>query len=428
MRFLNSFSALLLFFPMASFAQVPIQDMKEVGQDVSLPQPKLTKDKVVRRVDIEGWKGDQTPKAPQGFKVTRFAKDLKNPRSVYVLPNGDVLVAEATGIWKPALSANRVTLLRDTDKDGVADEKTTFLDGLTRPYGMLVMGDYFYVANTDGIMRYPYRLGQKKIEGKGEEILELPAGGYNNHWTRNIIANKDGTKIMVSVGSGSNNGENGMDKEARRANILEINPDGSGEEIFAAGLRNPVGMDYEPVTGALWTAVNERDELGDNLVPDYITSVKRGGFYGWPYAYFGPNEDPRMKDVRPDLVKSTLVPDYALGSHTASLGMAFYTKEAFPEHYQGGAFVAQHGSWNRTEYSGYQVVFVPFKKGKPNGKAEPFLTGFIKNAEEDEAFGRPVDVKVTPEGALLVTDDSGDTVWQVTAEPSAKKSSKKATK
>jgi glucose/arabinose dehydrogenase len=251
-----------------------------------------------------------------------------------------------------------------------------------------------------------------EITSAGEKILELPAGGYNNHWTRNLIASKDGSKIYVSVGSGSNVAEHGMENEIRRADILEINPDGTGERIFAGGLRNPVGMDWEPQTGALWTAVNERDGLGDELVPDYITSVKDGGFYGWPFAYFGQNEDPRLKGQRPDLVQKTLVPDVPVGAHTASLGIVFYTGTAFPKKYAGGAFVGQHGSWNRSQFSGYKVIFVPFANGKPS-QPEDFLTGFIADENKSEVYGRPVGVATLNDGSILVSDDSGNTIWRI---------------
>ena len=280
---------------------------------------------------------------------------------------------------------------------------------------MALVGDELYVANTDGVVRFPYREGQTRIDAPGELILPLPAGGYNNHWTRNIIASPDGQKLYVSVGSASNVGEYGMDEEIRRANILEINPDGSGEKVFASGLRNPNGMDWAPETGALWTAVNERDGLGDDLVPDYITSVRDSGFYGWPYSYYGQNEDPRRAGERPDLVARAIVPDYALGSHTASLGLVFYDGDSFPERYRGGAFIGQRGSWNRSEFSGYKVVFVPFDGGQPSGAPEDFLTGFIADPERGEAYGRPVGLALLPDGSLLVADDAGNTVWRVEA-------------
>jgi len=288
-----------------------------------------------------------------------------------------------------------------------------FLEKLNKPLGMLVLKGYFYVANTDGLYRYPYKDGETKITSKGQKIVDLPAGGYNNHWTRNLLANADGSKIYISVGSASNVADHGIDEEKRRANILEINPDGSGERIYASGLRNPVGMGWAPGSNVLWTAVNERDKLGDELVPDYITSVKDGGFYGWPYAYFGQNEDPRRKGERPDLVAKTIVPDVPVGSHTASLGLAFYNKTQFPAKYHNGVFVGQHGSWNRSTLSGYKVVFVPFENGKPAGKPEDFLTGFAES--EKKVYGRPVGVTVMNDGSLLVNDDSGNVIWRVSA-------------
>lgn len=402
-----------------------------VAQQVSLPQPYETKS-VKNYSKVIGWSGDKKPTAPEGFAVTKYATDLVNPRWIYQAPNGDIFVAEAntesnaakkvveevTGKAKSQRlgeSANRITLLRDANQDGKPEVRQVFLTGLNKPFGMLMLGNFFYVANTDGLWRYPYREGQMQLTNKGEKIADLPAGGYNNHWTRNLIANADGSKIYVSVGSASNVGEHGMDEEKRRACILEMNPDGSNERIYASGLRNPVGMDWAPDTKILWTAVNERDELGDELVPDYITSVKENGFYGWPYAYFGSNEDPRMKDKRPDLVQKALVPEVALGSHTASLGLAFYDKKKFPEKYQNGAFIGQHGSWNRSQLSGYKVVFVPFRDGKPSGKPEDFLTGFVANIEESEVYGRPVGVTVLADGSLLVADDSANTIWRVSA-------------
>lgn len=381
------------------------------GKKVNLPAPYAT-ESVKRNSKVIGWPADKKPVAPPGFTVTKFAGDLKNPRWIYQAPNGDIFVSEAS--TNRSKSANQITLFRDTNKDGIPDIREVFLKDLNQPFGMLVLNNYFYVANTDGIFRYPYKTGDKQITAAPEKIMELPAGGYNNHWTRNIISNKQGTKLYVSVGSGSNVAEHGIDHEKRRANILEINPDGSGERIYAAGLRNPVGMDWQPGTQILWTAVNERDNLGDELVPDYMTSVKEGGFYGWPYAYFGANEDPRMKGERPDLVQKTLVPDVPLGAHTASLGLAFYTQKAFPIKYHNGAFIGQHGSWNRSEFSGYKVVFVPFKNGSA-GEPEDFLTGFMADESNNEVYGRPVCVTVLNDGSLLVTDDSGNTIWRVSA-------------
>lgn len=378
--------------------------------DITLPAPFATESET-KRSDMEDWPEGTTPTAPAGFTVTKFATDLKNPRNTYIAPNGDIFVAESN----TKSSADQITIFRDKDKDGTYETRQVYAEGLNMPYGMLVVKDYFYVANTDGLYRYPYTPASLKITGKGEKIVSLPAGGYNNHWTRNLLANADGSKIYISVGSASNVAEHGMDTEIRRANILEINPDGSGERIYASGLRNPVGMDWNPANKELWTAVNERDELGDNLVPDYITSVKEGGFYGWPYSYFGQIEDPRMKGAGKELVAKAIVPDVPTGNHTATLGLTFYNANAFPAQYKNGAFAGQHGSWNRSVLSGYKVIFVPFKNGKPSGPPQDFLTGFIANEEKATAYGRPVDVTVMNDGSLLVNDDSGNTLWKVTA-------------
>ncbi|MGF7217527.1 glucose/arabinose dehydrogenase [Spirosoma lacussanchae] len=400
--------------------------------DLKLPAPYATKS-AAHFSNVVGWSEGQMPKAPAGFTVSEYARDFDSPRWIYVAPNGDIFVAESKterkGIKTKVVNAvsgknksepggespNRITILRDTNKDGKPDLRQAFVTGLNQPFGMLVLGDKFYVANTDGLLMFPYKTGQTTLTGQGKKILELPAGGYNNHWTRNLLASPDGKKIYISVGSGSNVGENGMEHEVRRANILEINPDGSGERIYASGLRNPVGMDWQPGNGSpvLFTAVNERDELGDDLVPDYLTSVKAGAFYGWPYSYFGANEDPRRKGERPDLVEKTVVPDVPLGSHTASLGLAFYDQKAFPERYHNGAFIGQHGSWNRSEFSGYKVVFVPFENGKP-GKPEDFLTGFVAGKDKD-VYGRPVGVSVLPDGSMLVADDAAGRIWRVAA-------------
>jgi glucose/arabinose dehydrogenase len=401
------------------------------NQAVDLPSPFATKS-VMNFSNVIGWSGGKTPTAPSGFIVSMFADSLDNPRWIYAAPNGDVLIAEAnttTGAIKKvknavagkskseneSSSANRITLFRDADGDGRYETLSIFLEGLNQPLGMLVMGNNFYVANTDGIVQYLYTAGATKITGAGKKILSLPAGGYNNHWTRNLLAAKDGSKIYVSVGSGSNVAEHGMQNEVRRADILEINPDGSGERIYASGLRNPVGLGWAPGTQTLWAAVNERDEMGDELVPDYLTSVKEGGFYGWPYSYFGQHEDPRMKDsMRAALVKKTRVPDVALGAHTASLGLAFDAANKFPGKWSGGAFIGQHGSWNRSQLSGYKVVFVPFKGGRPSGAPEDFLTGFVAG-KGNNVYGRPVGVAFTKRGSLLVADDASNTVWEVKA-------------
>jgi glucose/arabinose dehydrogenase len=393
-----------------ALAKQPGNIVKTAIGKITLPPPYATESKT-NNSRVLKWPDGKTPKAPEGFTVTKFADGLENPRWTYIAPNNDIFVVESG----TRTSKNQITVFRDANKDGKFETRNVFISNLNRPFGMLVLKDFFYIANTDGLYRYPYKNNPLKLETQGTKILELPAGGYNNHWTRNIISNQDGSKIYVSVGSGSNVAENGIDKEIRRAAILEINPDGTGEKIYASGLRNPVGMDWNPVNSELWTAVNERDELGDDLVPDYVTSVKRDGFYGWPYSYFGNIPDPRMKGERKDLVAKAIVPDVPVGPHTASLGLAFYDKNAFPEKYKNGIFVGQHGSWNRAKISGYKVVFVPFANGKPSGKPEDFLTGFIADEAKAEVYGRPVAVTVMNDGSLLVNDDSGNTIWKVTA-------------
>jgi glucose/arabinose dehydrogenase len=403
----------------------------DVKQEVDLPAPFETKS-VKNYCEVIGWPAGKTPVAPAGFTVSLFADSLRNPRNIYIAPNGDILVSEAntepkgvkkigakiTGVDKSqnlGKSANRITLLRDANGDGKPDMQSVFLSNLNQPYGMLILGNAFYVANTDGIWKYNYTSGQTKIEGPGKMILSLPAGGYNNHWTRNLRANADDSKIFVSVGSGTNVADHGMENERRRADILEINPDGTGERIYASGLRNPVGIDLQPGTNTLYTVVNERDGLGDDLVPDYLTGVKEGGFYGWPWAYFGQHEDPRPEPKRPEMVKKTLVPDLSLGSHTASLGLAFYTGDKFPSKYKGGAFIGQHGSWNRSALSGYKVVYVPFTNNKSANKTEDFLTGFIADANKKQVYGRPVGIAVAKDGSVLVADDASNGIWRVSA-------------
>lgn len=402
------------------------------SQSDTLPQPFATKS-VRNYSKVIGWPAGKTPVAPAGFTVKAFATGLVNPRNIYVADNGDVFIAQANtevkGIKKIGAniigasksqrlgtSPNSIVLLRDENKDGTPERQTIFLSGLNQPFGMLIINNHFYVANTDGLWRYPYKTGDTVITAKGEKILSLPAGGYNNHWTRNLLANKSKTKIYITVGSGSNVAEHGIANEIRRANIIEINPDGTGERIYASGLRNPVGMDWEPGSNTLWTTVNERDELGDELVPDYATGVKENGFYGWPYSYFGQHKDPRMeKEQRPDLVAKAIVPDVPLGSHTASLGLVFYSKNNFPAKYRNGMFIGQHGSWNRSVLSGYKVVFVPFANGKPSGPPEDFLTGFIADLDKKEVYGRPVNLAVLQNGTLLLADDAANTIWAITA-------------
>lgn len=398
----------------------------------TLPRPFATKS-VSNFSKVVGWKDGRTPKAPKGFKVTKYADGFDNPRWLYELPNGDILVAQSNsnygffkqiGAWiigagkskNLSHSADVITLLRDTNNDGTPDIRETFLEqGLNQPFGMLVLEDAFYVANTDGLISYPYQEGDTKITARGKEILPLPAGKVNQHWTRNIIANQEGSKIYIAIGSGTNIAEKGIEKELLKANILEYNRHSKDLSVYASGLRNPVGMDWEPETKTLWTVVNERDGLGNNLVPDYLTSVKKNGFYGWPYSYFG-IKDPRVEIEKPGTYSATLIPDFALQAHTASLGLVFYTGNSFPEKYHGGAFVVQHGSWNRKKLSGYKVVFIPFENGKPSGEPQDFLTGFIIDPDDDKVYGRPVGAIVTGDGSLLITDDKTHTVWRVSAE------------
>jgi glucose/arabinose dehydrogenase len=404
---------------------------RDVGPKPQLPPPDPARSGT-KFAKVIGWTRDGAPQAPDGFAVTLFAANLQNPRWLHVLPNGDVLVAEsrteaperlpaevrkeleAAGTFGP--SANRISRLRDKDGDGRAETRETFLEGLNRPFGMLALGNRFYVANTDALLRYPFDSARGRVTGQGRKILDLPAGGYNNHWTRNVIASRDGSKLYVTVGSGTNVDEERVDrKDPRRAAVLEVNPDGSGMRVFASGLRNPNGLDWEPATGALWTAVNERDELGDDLVPDYITSVREGAFYGWPFAYWGPNEDPRLKGEAPELVAKAIAPDFATGAHTASLGLVFGGGLRFPDRYQNGAFIGQHGSWNRSRLTGYRVAFVPFENGRPSGTMEDFLGGFIADSAKGAVWGRPVGLAVAADGALLVADDAGNRIWRIAA-------------
>jgi glucose/arabinose dehydrogenase len=389
----------------------------------TLPQPYETRS-VVNFCKVLGWSGGKTPVAPEGFKVQSFGTGFMNPRWIYQLPNGDILVAECKKEPKgPAKliagksqskveGGNRIVILRDADHDGQPEIQQAFITDLHLPFGMLVLNDYFYVACTDAVWRYKYKSGDLAITSPAEKVSELPAEG--RHWTKSLVASPDGKKIYVGVGSGSDVGENGMQSENRRACILQMDPDGSHEKVYASGLRNPVGMDWHPGTGMLWTAVNERDMLGDDLVPDYATSVKEDGFYGWPYSYFGQHIEPRIKekDQRKDLVEKAIVPDVDLGSHTASLGFAFYTKNKFPSKYQNGAFIGQHGSWNRSNPSGYKVVFIPFNGSKP-GKPEDFLTGFMADEKKNHVYGRPVGVLPLADGSLLVADDAGNMIWRV---------------
>jgi hypothetical protein len=402
------------------------------GANPNLPAPAQGLP-TVNPAPVAPWPEGAAPVAPDGFVVTRYAEGLEHPRWIYRLPNNDVLIAESStlpsrgqgimgwvrnsvqrraGALSP--SADRITLLRDTDLDGDVDERHVFAEDLNQPFGMALAGGYIYVGNTDAVVRFAYTPGMNSVTGAPETVLELPYhDGDNGHWTRNLIANADGSKLYVSVGSATNVADNGMDIEAGRAAIWEFNPDGSEARVFASGLRNPVGMGWAPVSGALWVAVNERDMLGDDLVPDYMTSVRDGGFYGWPYYYWGDHRDERVDIPANVRLQAAITPDYALGAHTASLGLMFNTGAALGARYQGGAFIGQHGSWNRSQRVGYKVIFVPFENGQPSGAPQDFLSGFL-NAE-GEAMGRPVGVASDGTGALLTADDVGNIIWRVAA-------------
>ncbi|PZP26392.1 PQQ-dependent sugar dehydrogenase [Pseudomonas kuykendallii] len=411
-------------------ATLPIAD--SYGPQPRLPEPASSLLPTVNIAKARGWADGQTPVAAQGLQVQAFAQGLEHPRTLLVLPDGDILVTETDAPPKPddgngvkawltkkgmqragsgLGSANRITLLRDADGDGVAEIKSAYIEGLNSPFGMALVGDTLYVANTDAVVSFPYREGALRIDEPGKKIVDLPAGSINHHWTKDLVASRDGSLLYVSVGSNSNVAENGIDAERDRAGILEVDPARGTSRLFAAGLRNPNGLAWQPESGELWVAVNERDEIGSDLVPDYMTSVKSGGFYGWPYSYYGQHVDSRVQPPRPDLVAKAIVPDYALGAHTASLGLTFYQGDLL-KRYSGGAFVGQHGSWNREPRSGYKVIYVPFANGRPAGPPEDVLTGFL--SDDGEALGRPVGVATDRQGALLVADDVGDTVWRVT--------------
>ena len=420
--------------------QLPVSS--GMGARPLLPPPDPSLIPVVHVAPARGWPPEGKPIGADGTSVAAFARDLSHPRWLYVLPNGDVLVAETNAPERPkanpgikgwffkryqkkaggaAPSANRISLLRDADGDGVAETRTVFLSGLNSPFGMALVGDDLYVANTDAVLRFPYQAGAVQIAAPGVKVAELPAGPINHHWTKGLVASADGAKLYASVGSNSNVAERGLENEEGRAAIWEIDAQTGGRRIFASGLRNPVGMAWEPETGALWTAVNERDELGNDLVPDYMTSVREGGFYGWPYSYHGQHIDTRVKPPRPDLVASALAPDFALGSHTASLGLAWAGDTSLPPPFRNGMFVGQHGSWNRKPRSGYKVIFVPFAQGRPSGEVVDVLTGFVNG--RGEAMGRPVGVAIDTRGALLLADDVGNVIWRVTSSSGARASS-----
>lgn len=420
----------------AACAQVPpASEASGYGSDPALPEPDHALIPTVNIAPAIGWPQGRMPVAAEGLRVTAFAQDLDHPRWLHVLPNGDVLVAETNAPKRPedsdglkgwimgklmkragaatTASANRIRLLRDTDDDGVADLSEILIEGLYSPFGMALANRRLYVANTDAVVSFPYAPGQIRVSAAPTPVVNLPAGPLNHHWTKNLIASADGSRLYVAIGSNSNVGENGLDKEEGRAAIWEIDLRNGDHRIYATGLRNPVGMAWEPQTRALWVAVNERDEIGDDLVPDYITAVRDGGFYGWPYSYFGQHVDERVEPQRPELVRGAIVPDYALGAHTASLGLAWSGSRALPERLREGMFIGQHGSWNRSSLAGYKVIFVPFEDGRPIEAPVDVLTGFL--GAEGEAYGRPVGVAMDRSGALLVADDVGNTVWRVSA-------------
>jgi glucose/arabinose dehydrogenase len=412
-------------------AELPEQASQ--GPNPEIPGPRETFIPTVNVADATGWPKNAQPMPAEGLAVRAFATGLDHPRWMLVLPNGDVLVAETNAPDQPAdssgiigwitdlvqewagagvPSANRITLLRDADEDGVAETRHVFLQNLNSPFGMALVDQELYVANTDAILRFPYVENATQITARGEKVADLPAGPINHHWTKNIIASPDGRVLYATVGSNSNAAEKGLDVEQQRATILRIDLATRQSRIFASGLRNPNGMAWEPETHALWTVVNERDELGSDLVPDYLTSVKDGHFYGWPFSYWGQHVDRRVQPQNPDLVKRATVPDYALGNHVAPLGLAFASGDLLPERFRNGAFIGEHGSWNRNPLSGYKVVFVPFENGRPSGRPIDVLTGFVN--QSGEAQGRPVGVAIDRTGALLVADDVGNAIWRVT--------------
>lgn len=404
------------------------------GPSPKLPEPNKTLIPTVNIAPAIGWPDGAKPTAATGTQVAAFAEGLDHPRWLYVLPNGDVLVAETNAPPKPddgkgvkgwvmkkvmgragagVPSPNRITLLRDKDHDGIAETRTVFLENLNSPFGMTLVGNDLYVADTDRLLRFHYENGDTAIKSPPIKVVDLPGGTLNHHWTKNVIASKDGSKLYVTVGSNSNVGENGMDQEEGRAAIWEVDRATGNHRIFASGIRNPNGLAWEPQSGALWTAVNERDEIGSDLVPDYITSVKDGGFYGWPYSYYGQHVDIRVEPQNPELVARAIAPDYAVGPHTASLGLTFAEGNTLPVQFKEGAFIGQHGSWNRKPHSGYKVIFVPFSAGKPTGQPVDVLTGFLN--DDEKAMGRPVGVVIDQQGDLLVADDVGNKVWRVSA-------------
>jgi glucose/arabinose dehydrogenase len=418
----------------ADTARLPVAAAE--GPHPRLVPPKKSLLPTIHIAPAEGWRENATPAAAVGISVNAFARELSHPRWLYVLPNGDVLVAETDTPPKPDdykgvqgkiyrtvqkragsgrnPSANRITLLRDTHGNGVADLRTVFISGLNSPVGMALVGNTLYVANTDAVLRFPYTPGQTQITSPGTKLVDLPGGTHNHHWTKSLIANSEGTKLYVGVGSNSNAAENGIAAEEGRAAVWEIDAATGTHRVFASGLRNPVGLAWEPTTHALWVSVNERDALGSDVPPDYMTALQDGAFYGWPYSYFGQRVDDRVKPQRPELVARAVVPDYALGPHTASLGLCAADGTSLPPEFQHGMFVGQHGSWNRKPFSGYKVIFVPFTDGQPSAMPIDVLTGFVD--QDSKAHGRPVGVAIDQRGDLLVADDVGNTVWRATGD------------
>jgi glucose/arabinose dehydrogenase len=410
----------------------------QIGPNPKLPEPQQYLFPPMKIAKVVGWKEGTRPVVVAGLKIAALATGLQHPRSVYTLPNGDILVVESKGPGVEPVSrpkslvmglmmsasagsaggegeSNRITILRDADKDGKPEIRKVFIDKLSSPFGVALVGSDLYIANTGSIVRYHYNTGDLKITDPGTVLTELPGGPIDHHWTKSLVASPDGKLLYVGVGSNSNAGENGMEAEKNRAAIWEVDRTSGRSRIFASGLRNPNGLTFEPTSHALWAVINERDELGPDLVPDYLTSVKDAAFYGWPYSYWGQNVDPRLEPKRPDLVAKAIKPDYGLGSHVAPLGLAFTTGDGLTEHFRQGAFIGEHGSWDRDRYAGYKVVFVPFADGKPVDKAEDVVTGFLNR--DGEAQGRPVGVGFDATGALLIADDVGNTVWRVTADP-----------
>jgi glucose/arabinose dehydrogenase len=413
-----------------------IDPMQQVGPNPVLP--KANEPMVLPRTvvpPVVGWKAGETPTVPAGFRVQAMATGLMSPRNVYALPNGDILVVQGLKEAKEPIErlknpffdlifgfahkssqkgpTNRITLLRDANGDGVPELKSVLLDHLNSPFGVVLVGSDLYVAETDKIMRYPFTPGQTKITAPGTKVVDLPAGLINHHWTKSLTANADGSKLYVGVGSNSNVGERGLEAETNRAAIWEVDPKTGAFSVFASGLRNPNGLNFYPGSNTLWAVVNERDELGNNLVPDYMTSVRQHGFYGWPFSYYGRHVDPRVRPQRPEWVAKAIVPDYALSSHVAPLGMTFYTGASFPPAFRGGAFVGEHGSWNRAELNGYKVIFIRFAGGRPTGAPMNFVGGFLNG--EGKVRGRPVGLTVDRTGALIIADDVGNAVWRVSS-------------